>query len=717
MDFGLGVGWASTFHRQVQVIDSEAFILRRGDGQGEPIFCDAFQCTTDPDSDFIATPDNGGIIITDPDGREEHYDAAGFLTQDVDTFGKATTYLYDVDGNLESVTGPFGHQIGFTYLNGHLVTMTDPKGEVFTYTYTGENLTQVEYPDSTTREYHYELSELPHHLTGITDENGVRFATFAYDDGGRAISSEHAVTTNGQPQEKVTLAYDSDVQTTITDAKGNAETRIYETHLNVKRLATRNLADANTITQMFEANGNVLKRTDEKGRVTQHTYNADNQRTSTTEAFGRQRARTTTFEYVSPDVDLVERKLEPSVFSTGQVETLTDYGPNNEVRSITVNGFTPDGTSVSRTTAFEYYSAADGVQFVIGKLKSVDGPRTDESDVTLFEYFDCATGGKCGQLKKITNPLGHVTRFLRYDLNGRSLKMRNANGVKTTRKYDTRGRLRWRRETLPDGTRRVTKLFYDNVGQLRRIVDPDGRAIVHTYDAAHDRKSTRDDLYNRIKFRYDLNGNLRKETTVDPATQSATRVLSRTFDVRNRVRSVNHGGSRTRFGYDGVGNRTRVIDPNKYRTTSRYDVLNRLKRTIDPLQGNTDFLFDIGDRLISVQDPRGVTTAFTYDDLGNLLQEDSPDRGLMTHVYDAAGNRIGTTDARGIAATFAYDALNRLTAIHYPNPAEDVDFEYDQGVNGIGRLTRITDEAGSIDLVYDGFGNLASRSEERRGKV
>ncbi|MCO3156978.1 RHS repeat protein, partial [Pseudomonas aeruginosa] len=55
------------------------------------------------------------------------------------------------------------------------------------------------------KDYHYENSQNPRLLTGITDENGARYATWTYDDQGRAISSEHA---NGA--EKVSLAYNDD---------------------------------------------------------------------------------------------------------------------------------------------------------------------------------------------------------------------------------------------------------------------------------------------------------------------------------------------------------------------------------------------------------------------------------------------------------------------------------------------------------------------------
>jgi len=67
------------------------------------------------------------------------------------------------------------------------------------------------------------------------------------------------------------------------------------------------------------------------------------------------------------------------------------------------------------------------------------------------------------------------------------------------------------------------------------------------------------------------------------------------------------------------------------------------------------------------------------------------DATLPGQHYDAETGK----DARGITATYGYDALNRLTSIQYPVTAEDVSYSYDQGANGVGRLTGIADASGT----------------------
>ena len=77
--------------------------------------------------------------------------------------------------------------------------------------------TPLDESDNPVRYYLYEDPNFPHALTGIVDENNVRFATWAYDAQGRAILSEHA-----GGADRVELSYNADGSTTVTDALGAA---------------------------------------------------------------------------------------------------------------------------------------------------------------------------------------------------------------------------------------------------------------------------------------------------------------------------------------------------------------------------------------------------------------------------------------------------------------------------------------------------------------
>jgi RHS repeat-associated protein len=96
-----------------------------------------------------------------------------------------------------------------------------------------------------------------------------------------------------------------------------------------------------------------------------------------------------------------------------------------------------------------------------------------------------------------------------------------------------------------------------------------------------------------------------------------------------------------------------------------------------------------------------------------VIQEVSPARGATMYRYDLGGNMVQKVDARGAIANYAYDALDRLITTMYPSDAaENVAYTYDQAAGGfgIGRLTSVTDAAGSLSRTYDERGNVLSET-------
>lgn len=210
-DGDLGFGWSGNRYRRLEFISATQVTVRHSDGKGDPFTKTGGNWAGDPDTDRVLRETTGGYTVDLPDGRTEQYDTAGKLISETDRNGQITTYTYDSAGKLTTVTGPYGHTLQFVYdANGHLTRLTDPNGKIITYSYDAQNnLSTVSYPDGGQRIYHYENVSFPHHLTGITDENGDRYSTFAYDSVGRAIFTGHAQTDNGAPQEGFSLDYNS----------------------------------------------------------------------------------------------------------------------------------------------------------------------------------------------------------------------------------------------------------------------------------------------------------------------------------------------------------------------------------------------------------------------------------------------------------------------------------------------------------------------------
>ncbi len=705
VDFGLGHGWISNFHKRLEKFGT-SMRVRRGDGAGDVFTKSGSNWNGPADSVYKLTEDATGFSVTRRDGSIERYTLNGRIQYETDTVGRTTTYTYSTAGKLSSVTGPFGHVLSFTYnASGRLSTMVDPAQQVTIYSYDNNgNLTDVNYPDSSQRTYHYELTGYPFHaLTGITDENGNRYSTFGYNStSGKATLTQHAQTTNGQPQEKFTLVYNSATQTTVTDPAGNGEVLTFIDQHGMRKLTSRvSQVDGKGISQTFTANNNLDVYTDPEGRKTKYTYNATNQRASMIEAYQTPQARTTTYEYLSPSVDLVKKVITPSVKPGQQKDIITNYNANRTISSIVAQGYRPDGTPMSRTASMQYNSQ--------GQVTQIDGPRTDVSDVSYIEYYECTVGSQCGQLSRITNALGHISTFDLYDAHGRLIQATDPNGLVTTYTYDLRGRVL----TVTEGTR-VTTLTYTDSGQLESVTQPNGHALTYSYDSAQDLRSITDNFGNKIAYTYDLRGNRKTEETRDPGNM-LTRTITYTYDLRNRIDTINAASSITDLLFDAVGNLKQETDSNNHTTVHSFDPLNRITQTLDALSGVTTYSRDTQNHLTQVQAPNGAATTLSYDDLGNLLQHVSPDTGTISYTHDEAGNPISMTDARGVTVNYAYDALNRMTAVTYPTGSLNRAHSYDGGMNQKGRRTGMTDASGASAFTYTLHGELTGEGRTISG--
>ena len=205
LDTGFGMGWSSEIQRRLSVT-SNTIISYRPDGKSEPWVKSGTSWSSDGDETLILSEDSNGLILTRSNGTAENYSPSGQLVSITDTNGLATQYHYGSNNKVTSIVGPWGHTLTLTYNNDDRVeTVTDPVGNTWVYGYdTNQNLVSVTYPDSDPQDlsnnpiktYHYENTNFPHHLTGITDERGKRFATYTYDGAGLAIGTEHATTTN-----------------------------------------------------------------------------------------------------------------------------------------------------------------------------------------------------------------------------------------------------------------------------------------------------------------------------------------------------------------------------------------------------------------------------------------------------------------------------------------------------------------------------------------
>jgi YD repeat-containing protein len=728
-----GMQWRNTYSRSIIQINNSVYVYRAsGKAYAYTLNGSAWSSDVDVNDKLVEIFDGGGArtgwtYTNDATSEVERYDAAGKLLSITNRIGLAQTMGYSCTvvgadcpvvtppaiaskpGLLVKVTDAVGRSLNFTYDEfSRLNTMTDPSGKMYRYAYDANyNLVSVTYPDGNLRKYWYNETDktgntYPRNaLTGITDENGVRYASYWYQqlNNGtfRAYKEELApVLTKGI--EKYQLAYTTDangnpIKTVVTDPLGSQRTYNFTTIQGVVKSTGQSqpggsgcAAAANNLT--YDANGNIATRTDFKGNITSYSYDLTrNLETSRTEASGTPQARTITTQW-HPTYRLPTLVTEPL--------RNTSYTYDDKGNLLTLAIMPMGGTSGPRITHYTYNQ--------YGQVLTIDGPRTDVSDVTSYSY------DPQGNLISVSNALNQSTTLSAYDLNGRVGSITNPNGLATYLTYDPRGRLTHRISGSDN-----THYTYDGVGNLTGVTLPNGALYTYTYDQAHRLIQIADAQNNRIIYTLDAAGNRVKEETFDNIG-NLTQTHSRVFDALNRLwQDIGAVNQTTTYTYDTNGNLTSVIDPLNRISTNMYDALNRLSQVTNPDNGITRYGYDAQDQLTSVTDPRNLITQYQRDGLGNLNQTISPDTGNTNASYDPAGNLASKTDAKGQVATYSYDALNRLTGISYSGgtaAAININYLYDQGINGIGHLTGIVDPTGFTQYSYNQQGHLLSETQQ-----
>ncbi|MES2538380.1 MAG: DUF6531 domain-containing protein [Pseudomonadota bacterium] len=542
----VGINWSTTTNSGIGLYPSYALLYRP---DGKILFFnrtnEIFTATGDID-DRLTTLTNGSgqpigyRFVSSAAEKVETYDVTGKLTSISSRAGLTHTFSHDSEGRVSIITDAFGRQLTFTYDTANrIATMTDPLGGIFRYGYDPHNqLASVTYPGGAKRTYHYNE---PAHiggtlyvsaLTGITDENGARYATYKYDWNGKAISTEHAGGTD-----KATLSYSgrnsATIDTVVTDPLGTVRTFHFQNILGAIRSTGQSQPGGAgcgpaSSAMTYDANGNVASRTDFNGNKTIYGYDlARNLETSRTEGHGTPQARTITTQwhpaYRLP-VQIAEplRRTQFAYDSAGNMLGKTVQATNDATGA---EGFGAATSGAARRWTYTYNN--------VGQVLTAKGPRTDANDVTTYAY------DTQGNLATVTNALGHVTTLSNHDAHGYPGRITDANGITTDMTYHPRGWLTSR--TLSGaGITETTTYAYDGVGQLTQVNLPDASSINYTYDPAHRLTAIADSLGNRIGYTLDAMGNRTREQVIDPNGQ-LTRQITRVYDALNRLQQITGG--------------------------------------------------------------------------------------------------------------------------------------------------------------------------------
>lgn len=774
-----GYGWIGNFDQKLKynaATRQAAVIDETGAAQRFDLINNQWIDTSSQKGKLIRNPDNTWRY-TLYDGTIKDYNASGQLTH-VQYLNKQDVNLTYSSGRLSSVADEFGHTVSFTYnSSGFVDTVTDPDGYVYTYRYNNENLQYVYYPDATPgsltdnprKQYHYEDTNFIHALTGVTDEENRRFATWKYDAFGRAWWSEHA----GHETEKVDYNLNGTVST--TNQKGLTTTYSFESVqglLKVKKVdgeQTTNCAGAFQDTTYDPDTGFVASQTDWKGNLFEYDTNEFGQVTSQKihdigygwKPLGTILTYETSTAYNS-------KQLPWRVTTPGLLEERT-YTAENRPLAVTLTDKTTNTAPYStsgQVRRWQYSYVLHTGRDVIRTI-SIDGPDS-RSDVVTQEY------NINGYLVSIRNAKGHEVRYQNHTAKGLPRTKYDINNVRTTYQYNERGWLRFETVHLATGALTTEYIYYRN-GLLRQIRQPNGTSLSYEYNNARHltavvnnagerqefvpdtmtgewkqhlikgggaTRFTASRVYDDLgrvmeergangqysKYLYDLNGNLAVITSDvsyegELGQESGIVKNTRFYDALNRVRiQLSEGEPAVFYGYDAAGNLAQVLVAESLAAAPpvayQYNDLGVLVSASPSGGATASYQFDANGRLVATGSPTGQLTEYVYNGFGEKIQEKSPATGVTKIYRDGVGNVERVVRADNTEVQYVSDVLGRVEDIRYlSDSAENIRYTYDAAPNGKGRIATVTDRSGNRSLGYTDAGAVDYIDYAIAGKV
>jgi RHS repeat-associated protein len=650
--------------------------------------------------------------VTDPDGNVYNlkYNTNANLTSVTDPLGRVTSFSYDsakaspYQSDLTGYTDARNNTTSFAYnSHGQVQSTTDAaSGSQTTFSYacassclgtTTAQTTTVKYPDGDTEIDSYTGGLLSQKQFG-SSSSGYKTWTYQYAD----PDSLNSVTTTdpmGHQTTNSTTKFGN--PTKVTDGAGNVTSAAYNT-LNEPCWSytgtstnTCTSPPAGATVYTYDADGNLLTKTDPLGNKATYTYDALGNVLTATDPMGHE----TTFTY----------------------PTNTSGAPiSNEVLTQTV-----DPTGLNLKTSYGYDGDGD-VTSTVSPLGNVSG--NSPATYTTTNVYDADS-----ELTSSTAPMSRQTTYS-YDNAGNVTQVTDPAGYVSTTAYDADERACWTLKgssastscSSPPTGATVTTYWKDTDAPLT-VTDPNGHTTTYAYanPAYPDDPTTVNDAAGNVTTNvYNADGQVCVTGTASTALSTSTCAAMA-------------GYSYTQFNTDG--NPTSVTDPDANATTYAY---GDARFPQDPTSASnaigvsTTYTYNADGQVATSVDSAGNTVSLAYNADGGLCWRaaisssaacSSPPTGATSYVYDAAGRTsqftdnvgtgsaasttysydqnselLSTTDDNAKTVGYAYDAAGDATCISYPvsgatcaNAPSSTNDVVDRATNADGQLTSMTD--------------------------
>ncbi|MEQ8765564.1 MAG: DUF6531 domain-containing protein, partial [Planctomycetota bacterium] len=635
--------------------------------------------------------------------------------------GFTTSYTYDSQGMVSTVTMPRGNLMSYTY-------------DATTNTKKGNLLHAVHFDQvagtGLSTSYTYTTLNLIDTITDPVD----RYTDHDYDaQGNRVTTSYYDASTSGTLVGQEVFAYDTTnegVLTKYTDANGNDTQYNYSTinSENAYRsaqivLMAAGASDDITTSYAYDAYGNVTAKTDPLSHTTTMAYDAAQrltQRASCScgpktkyhydensnlvsketlyDTSGGESYLTTIHQY--DDFALLTKVIQEDYDGSNDLSTVYTYDVVDRQASVTdplgnETTYTYDGRGLEITREIEGDSGTSADDITLLSAYDSNGNLTKSTDgrslTTDYQY---------DKYDRRTKTLDHDDHYstTSYDASGMAITSSSYNSSDTllaqsVSAYDAR-----RRRTkssvyaktaggsaIPtSGNYLETTYAYDDQGNLTSLVGPGGEETATIYDKANRKVTMQEDLTSSTtvdtEYTYDKASRVTK-TIYEENLSSARRVDVEYDDADRPTKRKYYAGTST----------------HSYSELMAYDVRNNVTLRQD------DDLSTVVDRF-----------HYLYDKLGRLtkkvgvLDDDDPDDfdddQMVEYVYDVGGNVVtykayyGASNGSSASTIYDYDLFSRLTTTTYPD-SDTLTQTYDAAGN---LITKIDPNATTIVYSYDG---------------
>lgn len=653
-----------------------------------------------------------------------------------------TQYAYDASGNQLSVVDPLQNTTSYGYdADNQMTTMTDSSTNITKYSYDGDgNLASVTDPLKHTTTYGYDaVNQQTSETQGLDGSSGTPAcdsgdtcpqAAYGYDLVGHQTAITQGLNSSGScpagticPRTATTYDKNNLVSTTTSGLQYDTATGVYDCLSNTTCPKT---------SYTYDNEGNVTKVTKPiSGSTTSavtNSYYGDGSLHTTTDPLGN----VTTYNY-DPNGNL-ETKIEPlGTISYG-------YDNANELQTLGYQNASGNNAPATLNVTYVYDSVGNRKSMTTGSTSVYYGYTNDEQPclVSTTSISGC-TGGSAtfaygynadGNVSKRTYPDGTSTYYgynpddqlclvattsangcgsnptYTYYPDGSLNKTTGPNGDAETRTYYKTGWLQDTKTTNPTaGT--VADVSYpslDGMGNPQSVIRTGNVSCSFTYQYDNNERLAAANYQNcpiagqpdSFSWTYDADGNWLSESQ-----KSGTTTASTSYTPNAGDELTSSSASTGNYSYDGDGNET--YDPVSG-DSYQYDLENRLTAIkccgTSPTSTIATYTYD-GDGHMTSKTVSGTTTNYFWDtNTGGppelALEKDGSGNLINRYIYGLS--RVSSTDGGGNAEYYTYDGTGSVSNLVSASGSIDATYTY----NPYGTLRQQTSSLSGAEMKFDG---------------